>query len=55
MTFTLGYTSTLFVRCGKNEIMTVATLVARNSDEFVVARMVGSGGVCIYRESGVRR
>jgi hypothetical protein len=35
----------------------VATLGERNADEAMVARMVGSGGVCVWRksvESGVR-
>jgi hypothetical protein len=30
-------------------------VVARNANEAVVALMVGSGGVCVRRESGVRR
>jgi hypothetical protein len=34
---------------------TVATLVTRNSNEAMVAPAVGSGGVCILRESGIRR
>jgi hypothetical protein len=34
--------------------MTVATLVARNANEAIVARMVESGGVCVWCESGVR-
>jgi hypothetical protein len=29
----------------------VATLVARNANEATVAPMVGSGGVCVWRES----
>jgi hypothetical protein len=33
----------------------VATLVARNANEAMVAAMVGSGGVCVWQESGVRR
>jgi hypothetical protein len=33
----------------------VATLVARNADEAVAAPVVGSGGVCVWRESEVRR
>jgi hypothetical protein len=32
----------------------VATLVARNANEAMVEFMVGSGGVCVWRESGVR-
>jgi hypothetical protein len=32
----------------------VATLVARNENEAMVAPMVGSGGVCVLRESGGR-
>jgi hypothetical protein len=32
----------------------VATLVGRNADEAIVALVVGSGGVCVPRESGVR-
>jgi hypothetical protein len=33
----------------------MATLVARNTNEVMVAPVVGSGGVCVWRESGVRR
>jgi hypothetical protein len=33
----------------------VATLVARNANEAMVALAVGCGGVCVYRGSGVRR
>jgi hypothetical protein len=32
-----------------------ATLAARNTNEAMVAPMVGSGGICVWRESGVRR
>jgi hypothetical protein len=35
--------------------MTVATSLAINPNEVMMARMVGSGGVCIWLESGVRR
>jgi hypothetical protein len=38
-----------------NEFMTVAILVARNENEAVLAHIVGSGGVCIWRKSKVRR
>jgi hypothetical protein len=31
----------------------VATLVARNANEAVVVLMVGSGDICIWRNSGV--
>jgi hypothetical protein len=31
------------------------TLVARSANEDMVGPMVGSGGVCLWRESGVRR
>jgi hypothetical protein len=33
----------------------VATLVARNENEAMVVPMIGSGGVCVWRESGARR
>jgi hypothetical protein len=33
----------------------VVTLAARNVKKPVVAPMLGSGGVCVWRESGVRR
>jgi predicted neutral ceramidase superfamily lipid hydrolase len=33
----------------------VATLVAKNANNAVVARIVGSGGVCIWLEYEVRR
>jgi hypothetical protein len=33
----------------------VATLVARNTNEAMVTLVVGSGGVCVWRDSGVRR
>jgi hypothetical protein len=33
----------------------VATLVARNPKDAIVVPMVGSGGVCVWWESGVRR
>jgi hypothetical protein len=57
MSVTLDCTSAPFVRCGKkrNEILTVATLIERNANEAMVAPVVGSGGVCVWRESGVRR
>jgi hypothetical protein len=32
----------------------MANLVARKANETMVARMVGPGGVCFWRESGVR-
>jgi hypothetical protein len=37
------------MRCGKKIklILTVATLVARNANEAMVAPMVGSGGICV--------
>jgi hypothetical protein len=43
------------VRCGKNRNygLTVATVVTRKAKEGVMAPMVGSGGVCVWRESGV--
>jgi hypothetical protein len=37
----------------KIKIMTVATLVTRNSNEAIVAPVVGPGGGCVWRESGV--
>jgi hypothetical protein len=33
----------------------VATLVARNENAAMVAPMMGSGGVCVRRESGISR
>jgi hypothetical protein len=42
-----SYTSSLTV--------TVVTLVAINANENMVAHTVGSGGVYVHRESGVRR
>jgi hypothetical protein len=33
----------------------VATLVARNANEAIVAPMVGSGGDCVWHESGFSR
>jgi hypothetical protein len=33
-------------------VVTVATVVARNASESVVVPMVGTGGVCVWRESG---
>jgi hypothetical protein len=33
--------------------MTVGTLVGRNGNEAMLTPMVGSGGVCVWRESGV--
>jgi hypothetical protein len=35
--------------------MTLATLVARNANEAIVAPMVGSDAVCIWLEYGFRR
>jgi hypothetical protein len=57
MSVTLGCTSAPFVRCGENwnYFLTMATAVVRNAKEAMVAPMVGSGGVCVWRESGVRR
>lgn len=37
-----------------NEVMMVAIVVARNSNEARVAPIAGSGDVCIWREFGVR-
>jgi phosphotransferase system IIB component len=37
------------------KFLTVATLVGRNANKAMVAPMVGSGGVCVWRESGFRR
>jgi hypothetical protein len=33
----------------------LATLIARNANEAMVANMVGSGGVCVWQESGFSR
>jgi hypothetical protein len=51
----LDCTSAPFVRWGKKSrlILSLATLVARNANTAMVAPMVGSGGVCIWREYGV--
>jgi hypothetical protein len=37
-----------------NQVLTVTTLVARNANKAMVALMAGSGGVFVWRESGVR-
>jgi hypothetical protein len=57
MSVTLDWTSAPLVSCRKNlnEVLTVATLVARNANHAMVAPMVGSGEVCFWLESGVRR
>jgi hypothetical protein len=58
MSVKLDCTTAQFVQRGKKieiKVLTVATLVARNANEAMVALMVGSGGVCVWRESGVRR
>jgi hypothetical protein len=39
------------VRCGKDNAVTVATLVATNTDEDMVAPTWGSSGVCVWRGS----
>jgi hypothetical protein len=39
----------------KMQVLIVATVVSRNANEVMVAPMVGCGGVCVWRESGVRR
>jgi hypothetical protein len=46
MSVTLDWTSEPFVRYGKNKVVMMVTLVARNANEAMVAHMVGSGGVC---------
>jgi hypothetical protein len=33
----------------------VATIVARNAHEAMVAHVFGFGGICVWLESGVRR
>jgi hypothetical protein len=43
------------VRAMRNKLLSVVTLVARNSNEVTVAPMVGSGGVYVCLGSGVRR
>lgn len=42
------WTSAPFLRCGKylHQVLTVATVVARDANETVLERMVESGGVC---------
>jgi hypothetical protein len=49
-----GWMNAPFARYGENlnYVLTVATLVARNTNEAMIAPMVGSGGVCVGRESG---
>jgi hypothetical protein len=52
---TLDCTSALYVRCGKLKLSSDGvTLVARSSNKAIVAPIVGSGGACVWRESGVR-
>jgi hypothetical protein len=37
----------------KKGVLRVATLVARNANEAMVAPVVGSGGVNVWRDSGI--
>jgi hypothetical protein len=57
MSVMLDWTSAPFVRCGKisKYVLRVATLVARHENEAMVVPMVGSGRVCVWRESGFSR
>jgi hypothetical protein len=57
MSVTLDCTNAPFMQCGKNfdQVLTVATLVARNANEVMVVLMVGSGRVCVWWEFGDRR
>jgi hypothetical protein len=55
MSVKLDWLSALFVLYGENRnyFLTVASPVTRLANEAVMARMVGSGGVCFWRESEV--
>jgi hypothetical protein len=57
MSVMLDCMSAPFVPCrrNRNQILTVATTVARNANETIVTPMVGSGGVCVWQESGFSR
>jgi hypothetical protein len=57
MSVALASTSEQFVQCGgKNKnVLTLATVVTRNAKKNMMEPMVGSGGVCVWWESGVRR
>jgi hypothetical protein len=54
MYVTLGWLSAQFVRCRIKFklVLTVATVVARNSYEAMVAATVVTGRVCVWQESG---
>jgi hypothetical protein len=43
------------VRCEKNyyKILTAVTLVARNTNDVMVAPKMGSGGVCVWQDSEI--
>jgi hypothetical protein len=47
----------MFVHCERNwyQVLTVAALVARNANEDTMVFIVGSGGVCVWREYGASR
>jgi hypothetical protein len=52
--FKLDWTNAPFVRLGKKfKLKSVSTLVAKNGNEAIVAPVLGSGGVCVLRTSGV--
>jgi hypothetical protein len=41
---------------GKTEtVLTMATLAARNPNEVMMVPEVGSSGICVWREYGIRR
>jgi hypothetical protein len=56
MSITLDWTisPSCDVKKNLNYVLTVATLIARNANEAMVAPMVGSDGVCFWLESGGR-
>jgi hypothetical protein len=37
----------------KNQVLTVATLVARHTNDVMMTSMVGSGGACVWQEPGI--
>jgi hypothetical protein len=47
MSVTFNWICAPFVRWGKNEVLTMATLIARNANEAMVARGMRSGGVSV--------
>jgi hypothetical protein len=55
MSVTLNPKNASFVRRGTflTCVLTVAYLVARSANEALVASLMGSGGDCVWRETGV--